>query len=95
MTDSYEVTDVVFSPATAHEGARGLIGYVRLRLGGRLRLDGLTLRRTASGAMTVSFPVRRDRQGRSHTLVRLLGEDMRADFERQVIAALRAQGALR
>jgi DNA-binding cell septation regulator SpoVG len=61
----------------------GLIGFVSLFYGD-LVLDGLTVRRTADGRLTLSFPERRDRHGRRHPYVRPLDDDARQRIERVV-----------
>ena len=63
------VHDLVLTRAGKNEAQRGLLGYLACRVGA-LHLDGLTLRRTRRGRLTVSFPCRRDRHGRKHYLVR-------------------------
>lgn len=63
----------------------GLLGYVSVFYGD-LILDGLTVRRTADGRLTLSFPERRDRQGRRHPYVRPLDDDARRRIERAVFA---------
>ena len=53
-----------------------------------LALDGVALRRTRDGRRTLSFPARRDRQGRDHPYVRPLSTEARSAIERQVLDAL-------
>jgi len=59
-----------------------LLGYVSCTIG-RLRVDGLTVRRSSSGRLSVSLPRRR-----GHPIVcPLVGEDTRS-METQILAAL-------
>lgn len=74
------VTEVMFTPAP---DGHGLLGYVACRVDDLL-LDGLALRRTRGGKLTVTFPCRRDRHGRMHPLVRPVGPGVEA----AILAAL-------
>lgn len=82
------VDRVSFESASAHDVATGLLGWVRFRLDGRVEVAGVTLRRTLEGRETLSFPTRRDRNGRLHPVVRPLDDATRLSIERQVLAAL-------
>jgi hypothetical protein len=75
-----ETSQIGFTPASPREQRAGLLGYVRIRYGD-LMLDGLTLRRTASGSLSVSYPSRRDRQGERHPYFQPADPAKRADFE--------------
>lgn len=61
----------------------GLLGYVSI-IFGDVVIDGLTVRRTAGGRLTLSFPERRDRQGRRHPYVRPVDDDARRRIERAI-----------
>ena len=63
------VTDVQFTLATPIDQPSGLLGYVAFRLGPVL-IDGVTLRRTLSGQLTLSFPMRTSGTGQRHAIVR-------------------------
>jgi len=69
--------------------ANGLLGFVSCTVAG-LRLDGLTLRQTRGGRLAISYPVRHDRSGRKHPIVRPRGPAL----ERAILAALRRRGML-
>lgn len=74
---------------SAHAGAAdGLLGFLTFTMDDRLRLDGVTLRRTRDGRLTLSFPERRDAAGRSHPIVRPLDDGSRQAIESAVFAAL-------
>ena len=61
----------------------GLLGYLSIFYGD-LALDGLTVRRTANGRLTLSFPERRDARGRRHPYIRPNDDDARQQIERAV-----------
>ena len=82
------VSDVTLTTATPEEQRHGLVGYVRLKFAGLLRLDGVTLRLTESGEHRLSFPARTDGQGRRHPYFRPDDSESRELIERAVLAAL-------
>lgn len=82
------ISDVGFTPATADDAKRGLLGYVRLKFAELLALDGITLRITGTGRHALSFPCREDRQNRKHPLFRPLDDRARDVIENAVFAAL-------
>jgi hypothetical protein len=57
-------------------------------LNGTLKIDGVTLRRTRDGRLTLSYPARRDRDGVEHFAIKPLGDQARVEIERQVFEAL-------
>ena len=75
------VTDVQFARGGERDIERGLLGYLSITLDDELRLDGLTLRRTRSNRLAVSFPRRR---GGVHPI----GVQVRVEIEAQVFQAL-------
>jgi DNA-binding cell septation regulator SpoVG len=83
-----EVSDVRFQAADADDVRFGLLGYVSFALGGGLRLSGVTVRRTADGRVSLSFPAKRDRRGELRPLMRPVSRDSRAAIEAQVFAAI-------
>ena len=89
------VTEVRLMPGRPRDRDAGLLGWVSCTVGATLRLDGLALRRTREGRLALSFPCRRDRQGRKHPLVRPLDDAARVSIERQILAALRLEEAPR
>ena len=82
------VTDVRFTSAHANDRGRGLLGFLACTVDEQLRLDGITLRRTREGKLTLSYPERRDKNGAAHPYIKPLHDDARADLERQVFEAL-------
>ena len=65
----------------------GLLGFLTLSYG-RLVLDSICLRRTASGRLCLSFPAREDRAGRRHSYVRPEDDDARQAIERAILGQL-------
>ena len=82
------VTHVRFRPAKERFVQTGLLGWISCDLGGDLLLDGIALRRTRTGYLTLSFPGRRDHRHRKHALVRPISDEARCEIERQVFEAL-------
>ncbi len=86
MGDSLVVTDVKYFPASSPEQQTGLLGFIRFRLGGGLDIDGVTLRRTQDGRLTLSYP--RRRRSRHLFAVKPANEGTHRSIERQVFDAL-------
>jgi len=82
------VSILSFASAGAADRARGLLGWLCLDLDGLLLLDGVTLRRTRAGRLTLSFPARLDRAGQRHPFIRPLSDAARRAVEQQVFVAL-------
>jgi DNA-binding cell septation regulator SpoVG len=82
------LTDIRFSAAPPWDRERGLLGWVSFNLSRAVRLDGIALRRTLDGHLILSFPARRDNQGRQHPYIRPIDDLTRQDIEGQVFSAL-------
>ena len=82
------ITNVAFTAAPEDLVETGLLGFVSCSVGDAIRLQGLTLRRTATGRLAVSFPARTDSAGRRHYFSHPLDDDARRDIEAQIFAAL-------
>ena len=93
MSSPLEVTDVSLHSARPDEAAVGLLGWVSCTVNSSLRLDGITLRRTMDGRLTLSFPARRDRSGREQPYIRPLDRVARREVEYQILRALGLQEA--
>lgn len=65
----------------------GLLGYISVHYGPFI-IDGLVLRKTASGKLTLAFPSRTDRGGRRHFYVRPDGDEARQTVEREILQQL-------
>lgn len=83
-----KITDITFKAGDALAERAGLLGWISATIDNRLRLDGLTLRRTTSGRLTLSFPAKRDGTGRKHSYVRPIDDRTRLEIEQQVFHAL-------
>lgn len=64
------ISGVGYTPASADDVQRGLLGYVTCTFADLLLLDGLTHRVTQAGENRLSFPARTDSQGRRHPYFR-------------------------
>ena len=82
------ITEVRFVQARPEQVADGLIGFVAFVLDDALKFDSVALRRTRRGHPALSFPSRRDRQGRDHALIAPLSDGVRKRIESQVFDAL-------
>ena len=82
------IGDPSFQLASAADRQSGLLAWISFVLNGAIIVDGVTLRRTSEGRLTLSFPERRDRSGKAHAIVQPLYAAARSDIERQVLAAL-------
>ncbi len=82
-----EPSRVRLTLASKADAERGLFGFVAFRLG-EFEIDGVTLRRTRAGELTLSYPARRDRSGRDHPYFRPIGDRARRRIESQVFEAL-------
>ena len=88
MSKSISITDMRLTFSSSEEASSGLLGYVAFTVNGRLRLDGVTVRRTVEGDITLSFPARRDQAGREHPYIRPLDDVTRRELEQAVFGAL-------
>jgi hypothetical protein len=87
------VSEVRYLPADADLRATGLLGWVSLLLDGRLRAQGIGVRRTQSGRQTLSFPFRDDGYGKRWHYLFPIDEQTRSSIERQVFEQLGDQVA--
>jgi len=63
----------------------GLLGFVSVYYGDVV-LDGLTVRQTADGRLTLSFPERRDRRGGRHPYIRPVDDAARQRIEKAILS---------
>ena len=80
--------EIKFTAATADEAERGFLGWVSCTLNHTLRIDGLAIRRTLGGRLTISYPARRDGTGRQHPIVRPVDDRARLEMESRLFKAL-------
>ena len=71
---------------TTDDERAGLLGYLTLYVG-NLVVDGVTVRRTATGRLALSFPERRDKKGRAHAIVRPVDDAARREIEAIIFGA--------
>jgi DNA-binding cell septation regulator SpoVG len=82
------VTDVRFTSASQVDRAHGLLGFITFTLNDALIIDGVGLRRTLLGSLTLSFPTRKDANGKLHAIARPTDDAVRCEMTRQVLEAL-------
>lgn len=83
----YRVLDLRATAALPNDVARGLLAYVSFTVCG-LRIDGITLRRTRNGALTLSFPTRKKSGGQPRQIVRPVSSEIRDSLMRRTLAEL-------
>ena len=83
-----ELSDVVFTGASAEEVETGLVGFVSFVIGDVLVVDGVTVRRTRKGRVALTFPEREDGAGRRHPLLRPKNDRARRILEDLVLARI-------
>lgn len=86
------VTNVRFTPATCRDVRSGLLGFVSFLLGGCMHVDGVSVRKTAAGRTTLTFPARRDSRGQDHPYLRPVDQQTRISIESQIFASLGLSG---
>ncbi len=89
------ISGLRFTSCTPRDRATGLVGYASFVLADFVRLDGVAVRRTSDGRIVLSFPVKHDRAGRQHPLVRPVSNAARQAITRAIVEALqlRAEAA--
>lgn len=85
------VTEIDFVDASPRSASRGLLGFVRFRIGGVFVVDSIALRRTRGGRLTLSFPTRKSTRGRPRNVFHPIDQLARDEIERVVLAAVREQ----
>ncbi len=83
MADEITVGQVQFTRAAPVDRAAGLLGWISCSIG-VVRVDGLAVRRTRDGRLTLSFPRGRGKR----QPVRPVDDRARREIERQVLDAL-------
>jgi DNA-binding cell septation regulator SpoVG len=82
------ISGLAFTPARSDQAEAGLLGWVSCVINGKLRLDGITLRRTLDGRLALSFPERGAADGTRHPIVRPTSDEARREIEDQIFAAI-------
>ena len=83
-----DVSDVRYTPASETKVATGLLGYTSFLIDGSIRVDGVQVRRTRDGRLTLSFPSHLDHGGREHPYVHPIDDKARVAIEHAVFEAL-------
>ena len=95
MTDELRISDVRFTTADKNEKQNGLLGWVTCLVNGKLRLDGIAVRRTLDGRLVLSFPAHRDGKGQQHFFVCPLNDATRRHIENAILTAIRHEEVAR
>ena len=82
MHDDLRITDVQLTAVRPADARTGLLGFITCTLNDRVRLDGITLRRTRTGRLALTFPARRDRRGHEHAYVAPLDDAARREIDK-------------
>jgi len=82
------ISGVGYTPASAEDARRGLLGYITCTFADLLLLDGLTHRVTQDGHHTLSFPSRTDNHGHRHPYFRPQDDRARRIIEKAIFDAL-------
>jgi len=91
MREPLRVSELRFTEASEADARTGLVAWIRCVINESLALDGLCLRRTSSGAYTISFPARRDGRGNQRFFVRPITDEARREIERQIFERLHVE----
>lgn len=83
-----DISRIAFVRSTPVETRSGLLGWCSFTLGNLIRIDGVTVRRTRTGRLALSFPARRDRAGIDHPFVRPVDDATRRQLEDAILRAL-------
>ena len=81
------VESVSLRAATAVDQSAGLVGFVNATING-LVIEGIAVRRSLGGQLVLSFPKRRDKYGRIHTVVRPVDNGVRRAVTIAILAAV-------
>ena len=87
-----DATEIRFVPLPRSRARSGLLGFVSFTLNDTLRIDGVAVRKTAGGRLTLSYPARKDSRGVIHHHLRPLNDAIRREIEFQVIQAIGLEG---
>lgn len=85
------VSDITFQRAHGAAYRGGVEGWVRCTIDSWLRLDGLVIRRTATGDVSVFFPEHIDAAARRHALIWPVRAEDRAELQRVILLEIRGR----
>lgn len=92
---AFRITDIRFCPASSIDERAGLLGWSSFVLNDGVRVSSIAVRRTRGGAITLSFPTRKDGQGIARPIVIPTTHATHKAIEGVVLPELRALGAFR
>lgn len=92
---AFRISDIRFMPSKSMDERGGLLGWSSFVLNDGLRVSSVAVRRTRGGAITLSFPTRKDGQGIARPIVIPTTHVAHKAIEAVVLAELRALGAVR
>jgi DNA-binding cell septation regulator SpoVG len=84
---SLAISDVRFTLGSPADLESGLLGYVSCVLDDRLYVDGITVRKTAAGRVTLSFPEKRTARG-AYPYMRQVNAAARDEIERAIMTSI-------
>ena len=82
------ISEIAFTHAPARLVRVGLLGWVRCLIANSVVLDGITVRRTCSGELTLSYPARDDGAGVRRCFIRPRDHAARVELEREILSAI-------
>ena len=82
------ITHVTFVRASRRHEREGLLGWVKCVVADTLVLDGIALRRTLAGRLSITFPEREDGAGRRHSYIHPVDRAAAQQIERAIFKAL-------
>lgn len=88
MSPGVRVSSLRLSWARPDLRKTGLLGWLSFVINDAIQVAGVALRRTADGRLTLSYPARRDRQGRTRHVLWPVGDEARRAIEEQVLLQL-------
>lgn len=86
---SFSRVKLTFSSLSDKKG--GLLGFLSVVLNDSLVLDGLALRKTRYGKLTISYPTRVDNHGVKHFLIKPINDEVRRELELQILSNFRLE----
>ena len=86
MDSTLYVHSVRITLSSSRDRREGLLAYVRVALG-PFKADGITIRRTLAGRVTISYPTRIARDGSAHPYFLPTDPAAREAFEKEILDA--------
>lgn len=86
---AFDITEIRIDAAPPELAATGHIAWISLLLNDRLRISGVTARRTLDGEFRLSFPARTSDDGSKHFYIRPINDEARVEIETAIFDALK------